>query len=212
MKRLAVVLSVAVAGLGATSCAVGVRQAATDVGKTGATLNGKVLSTTGGSGGWYFEYGTTPARAERTPDRSIDFDGTFSHAVAEPVDGLEPGTIYHFAACAADEENPGDAFCSPDQTFRTRYDPQLRLEPYCETGGNGIMAFLTAMPPNTPVLGTVEQGGTANGPAPFTTDANGEVTAGPITTAAPGTWTVTVDWAEGTIVESLFVDCHPPSG
>jgi hypothetical protein len=73
------------------------------------------------------------------------------------------------------------------------------------------MAYLTGMPPNTPLTGKVEQGGTTNGPAPFTTDANGEVVAGPITTAAPGTWTVTVEWAEGTIVESLFVDCHPPT-
>jgi hypothetical protein len=39
--------------------------------------------------------------------------------VSEPVSGLEEVTTYHFAVCAEDGENPGDAFCSPDQTFRT---------------------------------------------------------------------------------------------
>ena len=42
--------------------------------------------------------------------------------MSEPVDGLEPGTTYHFAVCAEDSENPGDAFCSPDQTFTTDND------------------------------------------------------------------------------------------
>jgi len=111
------VISCAVVLLAGAGCAVGVRQPATDITDTIATLNGKVLSTTGGPGSWYFEYGPTPARTERTPVRSIDFEVNKSEPVSEPVSGLEPGTTYHFAVCAEDSENPGEPFCSPDQTF-----------------------------------------------------------------------------------------------
>lgn len=102
-----------------SACAVGVRQPAGDITTTSATLNGKVLSTTGGAGSYYIEYGPTPARTERTPTRTIDFVANESHPVSEPVDGLDPDTTYHFAVCAEDGDNPGDPFCSPDQTFTT---------------------------------------------------------------------------------------------
>jgi hypothetical protein len=120
VKRLLLALSAIVVGVAASSCAVGVRQPATSITQTGATLNGKVLSTTGGPGSYYIEYGTTLARTERTPTRTLDFVVNESEPVSEPVDGLEPGTTYHFAVCAEDSENAGDAFCSPDQTFTTR--------------------------------------------------------------------------------------------
>ena len=81
-----------------------------------------MLSTTGGPGSWYIEYGPTAARTERTPTRTIDFVVNESEPVSEPVDGLEPGATYHFAVCAEDSENPGDPFCSPYQTFKTPGD------------------------------------------------------------------------------------------
>jgi hypothetical protein len=123
MKRLVLALSAMVVGVATSSCAVGVRQPATEITLNGAVLNGKVLSTTGGPGSYYVEYGPTPARTERTPTRPVDFVINEPVPVSEPVEGLEPGTTYHFAVCAEDAENPGDAFCSPDQTFATRYDP-----------------------------------------------------------------------------------------
>jgi hypothetical protein len=123
MKCLVLALSGIVVGLVVSSCAVGVRQPATDITDTSATLNGKVLSTTGGPGSWYIEYGPTEARTEKTPTRTIDFAVNESEPVSEPVDGLEPRTTYHFAVCAEDSENPGDPFCSPDQTFETDFDP-----------------------------------------------------------------------------------------
>jgi len=117
VRRFLLVLCLfAVVGSG---CAVGVRQPASNVTGNSATLNGKVLSTTGGAGSYFIEYGPTTARTERTPTRPIEFVVNESEPVAEPVDGLEPGTIYHYAVCAEDSENPGDPFCSPDQTFTT---------------------------------------------------------------------------------------------
>jgi hypothetical protein len=119
MKRFALALSAIVVGLVVSSCAVGVREPATEITTTSAVLNGKVLSSTGGPGSWYIEYGPTEARTEKTPTRAIDFVVGELEPVSEPIDGLEPGTIYHFAVCAEDSENPGEPFCSPDRTFRT---------------------------------------------------------------------------------------------
>jgi hypothetical protein len=86
-----VVLSVL--ALAISGCAVGVRFPATAVTGDGATLNGKVLSTSGGPGSWFFEYGQfpDPQVADRTPARDIDFVLGQSHPVSEPVDGLAPG-------------------------------------------------------------------------------------------------------------------------
>jgi hypothetical protein len=123
-NRLALALAATVAGLVVSSCAVGVRQPATSITATSATLNGKVLSTSGGPGSYFIEYGLTQARSEKTPTRPITFTVNTIYPVSEPVEGLDPGRLYHFAVCAEDSENPGDPFCSPDQTFTTEFDPQ----------------------------------------------------------------------------------------
>jgi hypothetical protein len=103
-----------------SACAVGVRRPASEVTTTSATLQGKVLSTTGGLGAYYMEYGPIRGQTEQTPRRPIDFVVNESHAVSEPVTELDPGTTYRFAVCAEDMVNWGDAFCSPEQTFTTR--------------------------------------------------------------------------------------------
>jgi hypothetical protein len=133
--------------LALSSCAVGIRQPAAAITGSGATLNGKVLSTTGGPGSWYIEYGTTTARTQRTPTRPIDFVASESKPVSEPVDGLAEGTTYHFAVCAEDGENPGEPFCSPDQTFTTRAAATLDCRPGTQTfqsvDGNGDTKSVT---------------------------------------------------------------------
>ena len=53
MRRPMLALSTLVVGVVVSSCAVGVRQPASEITKTSATLNGDVLSTTGGPGSWY---------------------------------------------------------------------------------------------------------------------------------------------------------------
>jgi hypothetical protein len=120
MKRLVPALLIVLA---LSSCAVGVRHAATDVTGSGATLNGTVLSTTGGPGSYFVEYSELLASenpsTERTATRSIDFVAAESHPVSEPVQGLAPGRSHFYRVCAEDGENPGDPFCSPFQRFRT---------------------------------------------------------------------------------------------
>ena len=122
MRRFALALSMCVVGMVVSSCAVGIRQAATEITTTSATLNGKVLSTTGGPGSWYIEYGPTAGSRRRTPTRTIDFVVNESNRCPSHR-RARAATTYHFAVCAEDSENPGDPFCSPDQTFTTDSDP-----------------------------------------------------------------------------------------
>jgi hypothetical protein len=91
-------------------------------------LNGKTLSTSGGPGRYFFKYGPTATYGHETPGSEIPFAANQLTAVGEPINGLKVGTTYHFALCAEDGENPGDAFCSRDQTFTTDADPNLTGE------------------------------------------------------------------------------------
>lgn len=209
MKRLLFVLSVVVAAVAVSSCAVGVRGPATEIATTSAVLNGSVVSTAGGSGSYYIEYGPTEARTEATPTRAIEFEANESHPVSEPVEGLEPSTTYHFAVCAEDGENPGEPFCSRDQTFRTDGDIQVTLTRNCSfhPPSHGVDARVTGLQPNATFRGTLEypSGGTAT--ATLTADADGTYEIQGFLDDSAGTWTATVEWAEETVTEALFVDC-----
>jgi hypothetical protein len=214
VKHPAFALTALMVALTASSCAVGVRQPATDITDTSAVLNGKVLSTTGGPGSWYIEYGPTLARTERTPTRDIDFVVNESEPVSEPIDSLEPGTTYHFAVCAEDSENPGDPFCSPDQTFTT-YDPVLGLFEECMfyPPRHYVVLGVSGFPPNTRFSWTVEGGGDPPQAFPIdeTTDANGE-SGGFLARGAnePTEFKATVTWAGSPLETTLFVDCEEP--
>jgi hypothetical protein len=123
MRRFALALSAIAVAVVVSSCAVGVRQPATNITTTGATLNGKVLSTTGGPGSYYVEhaefvdfFGEGPP--VRTPVRPVDFVANQLLPVSEAVT-LPPGRARHYRVCAEDSENPGDPFCSLTQSFRT---------------------------------------------------------------------------------------------
>jgi len=43
------------------------------------------------------------------------------------------------------------------------------------------------------------------------TDPAGSFSIGPFTDESAGTWTATIAWSGGTLVQSLFVDCAPPA-
>jgi hypothetical protein len=211
MKRFAA-LSTIVVGVVVSSCAVGVRGPATDITKTSATLNGKVLSTTGGPGSWYIEYGPTTARTEKTPTRTIDFVANELKPVSEPVSGLELGTKYHFAVCAEDSENAGDAFCSRDQTFTTDFDPSLTLTRDCSRypPSHGLHPSAAGLPPNTVVHGRLDFPDGTSVEGGVQTGSDGSADIGSFFNSVAGTWTVTVGWSGGTLVDSLFVDCAEP--
>jgi hypothetical protein len=213
MKRLALTLSAVVVGVVVSSCAVGVRGPAIEITQTSATLTGSVLSTTGGPGSWHFEYGTTEARTERTPSRAIDFEVGTLVSVSEPVEGLEPGTIYHFAVCAEDSENPGDPFCSPERTFRTQSDIRITMTKVCSSypPDHGMAPSVSGLPPKAEFRGTLSWPTLGTAGATFIADENGSYNAGTFTDPAAGTWTVTVEFEGQTVTRSLFVDCAEPT-
>jgi hypothetical protein len=123
MTRVALALSAIAVGAVVSSCAVGVRQPATDITATSATLNGKVLSTAGGPGSYRFIYTDSAGKVGRTAAVPIEFESGVSYSVSAPVSALDPGARYRYVACAEDGENPANPFCSPEQTFTTDLAP-----------------------------------------------------------------------------------------
>ncbi|MFC8845745.1 MULTISPECIES: putative Ig domain-containing protein [unclassified Micromonospora] len=89
----------AIATTDSRRCAAGLTAPASDLTRTGATLNGVVVP--GGATTTYtFEYGTTPSYGETTPAREVT--GTGAQLVQAELTGLAPGTRYHFRLSATD--------------------------------------------------------------------------------------------------------------
>jgi phosphodiesterase/alkaline phosphatase D-like protein len=94
---------------------------AASVQQTAATLRGAVdpqgLPTT-----YHFEYGETTAYGAATPQRGAG-RGTVARDVSFRVEGLTPGTTYHYRVVAT---NADGASVGADRTFRTRLPPAAR--------------------------------------------------------------------------------------
>ena len=88
-----------------------------DVTTTEATLRAGVnpegLATT-----YSFEYGTSTGYGKTTTSGGAGSDSTV-HAVAKSIQGLAPGTTYHYRVVAS---NSGETLPGPDRTFTT-YKP-----------------------------------------------------------------------------------------
>jgi hypothetical protein len=77
---------------------------------------------------------------------------------------------------------------------------------------HGLSLRLTGFPPTTPFQGTLARPtGSVLGPVGLITDPAGSFSIGPFTDESAGTWTATIAWSGGTLVQSLFVDCAPPA-
>lgn len=77
---------------------------------------------------------------------------------------------------------------------------------------HGLSLRLTGFPPTTPFQGTLARPtGSVLGPVGLITDPAGSFSIGPFTDESAGTWTATITWSGGTLVQSLFVDCAPPA-
>jgi hypothetical protein len=213
VAQVSLVLLVIGAGVLFSGCALGFRAPASDITTTSATLNGGVGSNRSEHGEWWFEYGKTTDLGNETPHRGIDFTAFTGYDVSEPVSGLEPGTTYHYVNCADDQDPDFGPNCSHQQTFTTDFDPSLTLTEDCSfyPPDNGLVISGTGFPPNTRFHMTVDPpvGGTFTVDGPI--DESGNFSFGPPPIPNAGTWTATVEWSGGTLVESLFVDCAAPS-
>lgn len=89
-------------------------QTAGDVGQTSARVTGSV--TTGEeSASYHFEYGTTTTYGSRTASTSL-IAGLTPVAVEASLEGLLPGTLYHYRLVA---NGPGGTTVGADATFST---------------------------------------------------------------------------------------------
>jgi hypothetical protein len=104
-------------------CALGINRPASQITANSATLEGEALSTIGGEGSYFVEYGATSGDStQATPTRGTSFVVGQPDQVSEPVDGLEQGRGYRYRVCAEDSQNRGYPVCSPFQDFVTAGD------------------------------------------------------------------------------------------
>jgi FG-GAP repeat len=101
--------------------------AATNIGETGASLNGALAA--GGSSKAYFQYGTTAAYGGSTSSQNVG-SSAGPKPLAAAISGLAPGTTYHFRLVA---ENSGGVAYGDDRTFTTATtgDPAEPPKPPC---------------------------------------------------------------------------------
>jgi streptogramin lyase len=91
-------------------------KAATGLTSTKATVSGTV-NPSGEATTYQFEYGTTTAYGSKAPasPESVG-SGTSSVEVSKPLEGLQPGTTYHFRVVATNELGTANG---EDKTFQT---------------------------------------------------------------------------------------------
>jgi hypothetical protein len=127
---------------------------ATAVTANGATLNGRVnpegISTTVA-----FEYGLTTDYGNLATADESPLLGTIEQTVQAAIDGLEPGTTYHYRVVA---ENDGGRATGDDRTFTTP-SPELAVTPPELAFGEVAIASLPTRP--DPQAVTIENTGDA---------------------------------------------------
>ena len=92
-------------------------------GVSDATAEGATFSASidpdGASTTYRFEYGPTASYGASTAVATVGFTGDFElHEVAVQVQGLSPGTVYHFRVLAENEHGPAEGV--EDRTFTTQ--------------------------------------------------------------------------------------------
>ena len=115
--------------------------AATNLSSTGGILRGSVNSN-GAQTSYHFEYGLTPAYGSRTPagHEAVVGNGRVPSLVSQPVDGLQPGTTYHYRLIAA---NGAGTEAGEDRIFTTLSPAVLPQRAYelvspADKGGNNV--------------------------------------------------------------------------
>ncbi len=117
--------------------------AASSVGSTSATLNGKV-DPNGRSTTYLFEWGTTTSYGSKTSSSSAG-SGTSAVTATKGISGLKPGTTYHFRIVATSDAGTTKG---ADQAFTTQAPPTV------STGQAGSIG-----PTSATVGGTVNPNG-----------------------------------------------------
>ncbi|MGH2834671.1 MAG: hypothetical protein ACRDKD_00555 [Solirubrobacteraceae bacterium] len=96
-------------------------ESAAGVASTSATLQA-TIDPNGEATSYYFEYGTSDEYGSSAPAAPGTAVGPVEAEVVEHVQGLQPGTLYHYRVVAVAEVAPGrtQAFAGPDRTLSTQ--------------------------------------------------------------------------------------------
>ncbi len=85
---------------------------------TGATL-GAQIDPGGGETTYHFDYGTTTGYGQSTTESSSIGADNGNHAASVPIQGLQPGTVYHYRVVATNSQSPPGGTLGPDHTLTT---------------------------------------------------------------------------------------------
>jgi NHL repeat len=107
---------------------------ASDISTAAATLNATV-NPNGSETTYRFEYGTDTSYGQTTPDASVG-STPGDQSVSADIDGLSPGTVYHFRVVA--DNGTGGEIVGADATFAT-----APAAPAGATDVTGVAATLT---------------------------------------------------------------------
>jgi hypothetical protein len=128
---------------------------ASQIGTTGATLNGSVNPIAQTTTYW-FEYGTSVVYGSQVPLAPADAgSGTADTPVSAAVGGLAPGTTYHYRLVA---QNAGGTSYGNDQTFSTQSPPIVTTGSASAIGVDSATLNATVDPRGTPTTYVFEYG------------------------------------------------------
>jgi WD40-like Beta Propeller Repeat len=91
---------------------------ATGVASDSATLGASIVPG-GAATTYHFQYGTSAAYGQSTPESASVGADDAGHAAGAHIQGLQPGTAYHYRVVATSSVAPGGV-AGPDQTFTTQ--------------------------------------------------------------------------------------------
>jgi Tol biopolymer transport system component len=103
-----------------SGCATGFAGKPTYVSDLGATANGLVTTTQGGSTSYWVQYGATDSYGRESAHRARSLPaGQGSFRVSVPIAGLTPSSLVHYRLCAQDQQAGVGPGCSADATLTT---------------------------------------------------------------------------------------------
>lgn len=115
LRAVCIAMAAVLTAFTIAGCAGAWTDPATNVTNTGATARGLVFATEDATISYWFEYGPTKTHGSETTHRSLVINDRDNHPVSEALTGLDPGTTYHYRACAKEVI----AVCSGDRSFTT---------------------------------------------------------------------------------------------
>jgi parallel beta-helix repeat protein len=103
-----------------TGCATAQTGSPLSVAPDGATVAGKVVSSTGGQIEYWAKYGPTTAYGSESPHQTVSATKAQVITVFPAIAGLQRAARYHYRVCARDSQQQGGPGCGQDRILTTQ--------------------------------------------------------------------------------------------